>query len=146
MTERYKDWMVWIADGGAEEATRHLGYNPSGCENCSYGIVSEPDTSLIPGPMYLKRCIAASYGAILFCECEAGKHAEAYIGTQLAKLPAQYLRPNRGILLRERDDGTAAWMNGSSAHNYISQGFVQAVVTAIEEPPPMHAAEDEIEF
>lgn len=138
-------WIEWVATEGREEIIATIGYDPYGCENCKFGFVSEPDLSHIPGSTHLKRCIAASLGAIIFCECKAGQSVEHYIGERLKWIPANMLRPgNRLIYLRLRDDDTAVWQTGSSPQDYIAPSFIQAVYDAVNAPPTVHGAEEDI--
>lgn len=142
--DRYgPDWFSWLASAEENEIIEIIGYNPHGCVNCQYGIVSEPDTSRIPAPLYLKRCIAAAHGSIIFCKCEAGRHAEAYIGKKMMEISAHFLTPNsRLIVLQERSDGLPKWINGRAPHGYISSNLVKTVIDAIEKPPPIHGASE----
>jgi len=141
-----KTWLEWISESGMDEIELQLGFAPGGCENCSYGIVSEPELDLIAGPLYLTRAIAAAHGAVLFCDCRSGELAREYTSRILRRIPAHFLdQDNRLILGAERNDGSIIWHNGTCPKGYVPRTLVEAVVELINQPPTVHGAEREEE-
>jgi len=131
-------WAEWLSDGGLDEMADSFGYDPRGCGKCKYGILSEPDTSSVAAPLYLRRAIAASMGLVLFCDCDAGRAQERYMEKILKRIPAYMLRKqNKGTMVTKREQGYY-WTAGSAPLAYVSSNIVQAVYDAIEAVPSIH--------
>lgn len=142
MRERrhYIDWSEWIATGGLDSLSESVGKELCGCGNCMYGIVSEPDTSGVAVALWLRRVICAAHGAVLFCDCPAGKAQEAFIAAKLKRIPGNMLTAqSKAGMVAKRDRGYY-WTTGSSPLAYIPSTTVQAVLDAIEAVPTIHGS------
>ena len=133
------EWAEYVKGQGYEDIIEHLGYDPAGCEHCSYGIVAEPDTEQVTAPLWLRRAIAASRGAVLFCGCRVGQSAERQVGKNLQRIPAYMLTTNdKSALLVKNEKGGYSWSGVQAPAVYVPSTTVRAVLDVIEAAPTIH--------
>lgn len=137
------EWGKYVDRGGYNFFIEEYGYDPSGCDSCDWGIVSEPPgLDSVKAPEYLKRAIAAAHGAIVFCDCEAGKSAYRSVEETLSKIPASQIDGKfTSLPLKEAGKGKYIWSTGHSPIGYVPPTIVSAVLRAINEKPTFHGAE-----
>ncbi len=140
LDKRYKiEWAEYVAGEGYAEIIKHLGFDPAGCEHCNYGIVAEPDTEHVVAPLWMRRAIAASRGAVLFCDCGSGKATERHVGKDLMKIPAYMLNDkDKSEMLRENEQGRYFWAEGQAPDVYVPSTTVRAILDVTEASPTVH--------
>lgn len=131
-------WTQFVAGENDAQLVEMLGYDPAGCDHCSYGIVAEPDTRHVPVPLYLRRAIAASQGQVLFCDCQAGQAQRSLMERYLKRIPAYFLDAQDKSRMVEKRSGGYRWVSGTCPLYYIPDTTLRAVLDAIAEAPPVH--------
>ena len=129
------DWREFVSGKNMGRIVELWGYDPRGCGLCSYGIVAEPDTEHICAPLFMRRAIAASRGAVLFCTCPAGKAMEGFVADTLAKIPAWWLDGNDKNVLEMNGKGRPRWRSGTPPKYYVPPHIVKAVLKEVDRLP-----------